>query len=126
MRLNAYLQLGCGLKLKRKVLLMGRSFNEAVETYLDSGDAETQRLADAAKVHFEAAYQRTFGMGERLAARREELRLTQAQVAERSGIRQSDISRIECGKANPTQTTLERIAAALDAQLVLAPLPGVH
>lgn len=105
---------------------MGRSFNEAVEPHLSNSDVEVQRFADAAKVHFEAAYQRTFGMGERLAARREELRLTQAQVAERSGIRQSDISRIERGKLNPTQATLEKIAAALDSQLVLAPLPRAH
>jgi DNA-binding XRE family transcriptional regulator len=105
---------------------MGRSFDEAIQAHLDTSDVEVQRFADAAKVHFEAAYQRAFGMGERLAARREELRLTQAQVAERSGIRQSDISRIERGKLNATQATLEKIAAALDAQFVLVPLPGTR
>lgn len=71
-------------------------------------------------------YERTFGMGERLAGRREELGLTQGQVSERSGVRQSDISRIECGKANPPQATLEKIAAALEARLTLVPLSDVH
>jgi len=88
-----------------------------------AGDVDVQRIADAAKVHFEAAYEQTFGVGERIARRREQLGLTQQQVAERAGVRQAEISRIERGKANPTQTTLEKIAAALDAQLVLVPRP---
>jgi ribosome-binding protein aMBF1 (putative translation factor) len=101
---------------------MGRSYDEVMQPYR-SGDAEVQQVTYAAKVHFEAAYERTFGMGERIAARREQLHLTQGQVAARAGIRQSDVSRIECGKANPTQATLEKIADALGAQLTLAPLP---
>jgi len=103
---------------------MGRSFDEAVQPYLDASDVDAQRLADAAKVHFEAAYQHAFGLGERLAARREELHLTQQQVAERSGVRQSDISRIERGKLKPNQATWEKLAAALDAELALVPLSG--
>jgi transcriptional regulator with XRE-family HTH domain len=83
-------------------------------------------MAEAAKVHFEAAYEQAFGVGERIAARREQLHLTQEQVAQRAGIRQSEISRIERGKANPTQSTLEKVAAALDAQLVLAPNPDAR
>jgi ribosome-binding protein aMBF1 (putative translation factor) len=102
---------------------VGLSYDEVMQPYR-SLDVEAQRLADAAKVHFEAAYEHTFGIGERIAARREQLHLTQGQVAERAGIRQSDISRIERGKANPTQATLEKVADALDAQLVLAPKPN--
>src|SRR4051794_19446966 len=89
------------------------------------GDAGVQRVAAAAEVHFEAAYQRTFGLGERIAALREELGLTQEQVAERSGVRQSDISRIERGRANPTQATLEKIATALGARLTVVPMAAV-
>lgn len=100
---------------------MSRSYDEIMQR-CRSDDAEVQRVVDAAEVHFEAAYERTFGMGERIAARREQLHLTQEQVATRAGVRQSDLSRIECGKANPTQATLEKIAAALGARLTLAPL----
>lgn len=53
---------------------------------------------------------------------REELGLTQAELAERCGMDQGDISRIERGSVNPTARTLQRIAGALDARLQLVPL----
>jgi len=52
-------------------------------------------------------------------ALRERHNLTQAQLAERCGIDQGDISRIERGSTNPTARTLQRIAEALDADLRL-------
>ncbi|MFI5932586.1 helix-turn-helix domain-containing protein [Actinoplanes sp. NPDC051494] len=104
--------------------MTGRSFDEVMRGY-PADDAGVHRVADAARVHFEAAYERDFGLGERIAGRREELGLTQEQVAERSGVRQSDISRIERGRANPTRATLEKIAAALGAQLTLVPMGAV-
>jgi len=45
--------------------------------------------------------------------------LTQAQLAERCGIDQADISRIERGSINPTMRTLQRIAEALEADVRL-------
>jgi ribosome-binding protein aMBF1 (putative translation factor) len=45
--------------------------------------------------------------------------LTQRQLAELTGVRQADISRIERGAGNPTEATLQRLAAALDCQLAL-------
>ena len=45
--------------------------------------------------------------------------LTQAELAERCGMDQADISRIECGSTSPTARTLQRIADALDADLRL-------
>ncbi|WP_428115247.1 helix-turn-helix domain-containing protein [Candidatus Poriferisodalis sp.] len=43
--------------------------------------------------------------------------LTQAELAERCGIDQADISRIERGATSPTARTLQRTAAALDADV---------
>ena len=43
--------------------------------------------------------------------------MTQKELAEKTGIRQSNISRIENGSASPTIDTLARIAAALGKQL---------
>lgn len=43
--------------------------------------------------------------------------MTQKELAEKSGIRQSNISRIESGAASPTVDTLSRIAAGLGKQL---------
>lgn len=43
--------------------------------------------------------------------------MTQKELAERSGLRQSNISRIENGSASPTVDTLSRIAAGLGKRL---------
>lgn len=43
--------------------------------------------------------------------------MTQKELAERTGIRQSNISRIESGSTSPTVETLARIAAGLGKQL---------
>ena len=43
--------------------------------------------------------------------------MTQKELAEKTGIRQSNISRIESGACSPTVETLSRIAAGLGKQL---------
>ncbi len=48
---------------------------------------------------------------------REAQHLTQTELAERTGIRQSNISRIEKGQASPTLATLRRIARGLGKEL---------
>jgi ribosome-binding protein aMBF1 (putative translation factor) len=45
--------------------------------------------------------------------------LTQRQLAALSGVPQADISRIERGGGNPTEATLQRLAAALERRLSL-------
>lgn len=50
---------------------------------------------------------------------RAEANLTQKELADLTGIDQSDISKIERGISNPTVSTLERIASALGAKLVI-------
>ena len=45
--------------------------------------------------------------------------MTQKELAEKTGIRQSNISRIENGSASPTIDTLARIAAGLGKQLTI-------
>jgi XRE family transcriptional regulator, regulator of sulfur utilization len=44
---------------------------------------------------------------------------SQRELSERSGVRQADISRIERGAGNPTEATLQRLAAALEKRLEL-------
>lgn len=55
-----------------------------------------------------------------VAAARAKRGLTQKQLAEKTDIDQSDISKIERGVANPSVATLERIAAALGGQLSIS------
>ena len=54
-----------------------------------------------------------------IAARIEE-NMTQQQLAERSGIRQSNISRIENGTCSLTIATLESLARGLNKRLVIS------
>lgn len=64
---------------------------------------------------------KVFNRGATIAADVLALRLargwTQTDLAEHSGIDQADISRIERGLANATETTLGRLADALGAEL---------
>ena len=43
--------------------------------------------------------------------------LTQKQLSERTGIAQSDISKLETGDGNPSLKTLKRLASAMDMTL---------
>ncbi|WMX45808.1 helix-turn-helix domain-containing protein [Streptomyces roseicoloratus] len=52
--------------------------------------------------------------------RRKELGLSQAEVAERAGLTQAKISRVEGADAVPTLSLLRRLAHALDASLTIA------
>ena len=53
---------------------------------------------------------------------RRRLQLTQQQLTQRSGVAQTEISRIERGRKSPTVDTYSRLAAALD--LKVNPLIG--
>ena len=45
--------------------------------------------------------------------------LTQKELSERTGIAQSDISKLESGNANPSLRTLQRLAAGMGLKLHL-------
>lgn len=52
--------------------------------------------------------------------------LTQAELSEKTGISQSDISRLENGSRNPTIALLNRIANALNATCRIEFVPNVR
>ena len=54
---------------------------------------------------------------ERLKARRKELGLTQAELAERVGCTQKDIARWEAGTREPKLTALKNLARALECKV---------
>jgi transcriptional regulator with XRE-family HTH domain len=72
---------------------------------------------DAARAQAEIFYAEHVGLGAQLAALRKRKKLTQARLAEITGVQQPEISRIEQGKANPTQETLTRLGASVGAVL---------
>ena len=54
---------------------------------------------------------------------RKRCNMTQKELAERTGIDQSDISKIETGNANPALSTLKRLADGMDMVLKLEFVP---
>ena len=59
-------------------------------------------------------------VGNAVAAARARKAISQKELSEATGIDQSDISKIERGLANPSISTLKRIADALDAELIVS------
>lgn len=51
--------------------------------------------------------------------------LTQQQLADRTGINQADISKLESGSANPSLRTLQRLAAGMGMNLKIEFVPAV-
>ena len=58
-----------------------------------------------------------FNLARAIIAARIEAGLTQKELAERSGIRQSNISRIENGMCSPTVATLQALAKGLGREI---------
>ena len=50
--------------------------------------------------------------------------LTQKELAERTGIDQADISKLENGNANPSLRTLQRLAAGMGMQVKIEFIPA--
>jgi transcriptional regulator with XRE-family HTH domain len=55
-------------------------------------------------------------LGVRLREARERLELTQEEVAQRSGVHATEVSRIEAGKRDPQVSTLLRLAKAVEVR----------
>ncbi|MEU8386285.1 helix-turn-helix transcriptional regulator [Streptosporangium sp. NPDC048865] len=71
-----------------------------------------ERRADAYQEAHEALL-----LGQQVHNRRTELGLSQAEPAERAGMTQQQVSRLETGGVTPTPALLRRLAKALDAEL---------
>ena len=74
--------------------------------------------SDAARAGYERA-RKAFELGERVRSLREAKGLSQSELARRIGSTQPAVARLEAGGVAPRVETLERIAAALDMELVL-------
>ncbi len=66
---------------------------------------------------------RAFVIGQTVRERRVALGLSQTELATRAGMTQPALSRLEAGGSVPTIPVLERISAALDAELVVTITP---
>jgi DNA-binding XRE family transcriptional regulator len=88
------------------------SFDELYREVLQ--EAEAEGPAAVAELR---ALEDYYGLWAEFLALRRRRRMTQAQLASRSGVPQSEISRIERGAANPTAATLRALVEALGAEL---------
>ena len=70
-----------------------------------------------------AEARRAFLIGQAVREHRLALRLSQVELAGRTGMTQPALSRLEAGGVVPTIPLLERISAALDADLIVEIAP---
>jgi ribosome-binding protein aMBF1 (putative translation factor) len=96
---------------------MNKKFSDYMAE-VDARSTDDQRaVATAFDAHYKMVYLEHFGLGDQLAATRKAAHLTQEQLAERSGVPQPEISRIEHGQGNPTKDTLAKLGDALGLML---------
>ena len=84
-----------------------RSFNSMLDEQMDDPEFATVFEAEIERLNAAVAVSRA----------REEARLTQEQLAERSGVSRVTINRIERGKLNPCMKTLSRLARGMGKQV---------
>ena len=86
-------------------------------------DFKTYRKKQLGNSEFREEYEAMrpeFEITRALIAARTSENLTQKELSEKSGIRQSNISRIESGVTSPTVATLEALAAGMGKRLVIS------
>ncbi|MCH7582541.1 MAG: helix-turn-helix transcriptional regulator [Acidobacteria bacterium] len=93
----------------------GRTLDEYIEEYRTTATPEEVAVFDDYVDHFSFA-------GQILDARKN-AGLTQTDLAARSGIGQSEISRMERGIGNPTEETLAKIGRAMNKRLAFIDIP---
>lgn len=93
---------------------MSRKFRD----FMREVEAEARREGPQAVAELEA-FDAHFRLAGEMLALRKARGLTQRQLAQRTGVNQSEISRIEGGSANPTMSTVAVLAGALGAELSL-------
>jgi transcriptional regulator with XRE-family HTH domain len=103
---------------------------QTFDDFMQELEEETRRAGPAAVARGEAL-KAQYGLAAELILLRKRRRLTQRQLSARTGIQQSEISRIEGGRANPTAATLAALARALGGELRILPArakkgPSVH
>jgi ribosome-binding protein aMBF1 (putative translation factor) len=103
---------------------VGSKFADYQREVEQRASARERELLDVFGEHYEDERDRVFGVQHALAVARERKGLTQKQLAELSGVQQSEISKIERGQINATIETVARLAAPLDVRVALVDKAG--
>ena len=98
---------------------MGTKFNDYLAEKTATATAHQRALDAAFDAYFDTEELLHFTIPRALIASRKAAGLNQQQLADLTGINQSEISRIETGLANPTVETVQRLTSALDVHLAI-------
>ena len=82
-------------------------------------EVRDQRLVDPTAENAYHATRLAYSLGQRVKHLRADRDWTQKQLAISAGMTQSAVARFETGGTTPTLPVLERLAAALDADLIV-------
>ncbi len=93
---------------------------QTFDAFMQELEEETRRAGPAAVARAEALKAR-YSLASDLILLRKRRGLTQRQLSARTGMQQSEISRIEGGRANPTAATLAALARTLGGELRIVP-----
>lgn len=104
----------------RDLFLSGRLLGAYGIQWNDDLDIETETVYEDGVTVRKEALPQCPEAAHAVASARAAANLSQKQLADLSGIDQSDISKIERGVANPSVMTLERLAKALGGRLSIA------
>ncbi|MFH2118354.1 MAG: helix-turn-helix transcriptional regulator [Candidatus Paceibacterota bacterium] len=87
--------------------------------YISWAELRKELLSDPkVKAHYDAL-QPEFEFMQQMIDKRLEKNMTQSDLAKKIGTKQSAISRLESGDANPSFKFLKKVAKAFDAKLVI-------
>ncbi len=104
----------------RDLFLSGKLEGTYGIRWTDELDLEVETVYQEGKTVKKLAPAPNIAVGEAVLAARAKKGYTQKQLSEMTGIDQSDISKIERGVANPSISTLNKIALALGMQLYVS------
>ena len=105
----------CRLK-DRKLFRSGRLMGFGI-IWNDELDIETETIYEDGEIIRMQKPARNIDIGNMVARARAARGISQIELSERTGIDQSDLSKIERGISNPSVSTLKRIAEALNGKL---------
>lgn len=95
-------------------------YKKAIAPKKHAAGSDLGKFSAALKKQLQEEYELAFGLGELMSSRRQELQMSQSELAQETGIPQADISRIECGHANPTLKTVEKLLDALNLRITVS------
>ena len=101
----------------RKLFLSGKLVGSYGIIWNDELDIEVETIYEDGQLVKSIELPINHSVGEALANARTHIGISQTELSKRTGIDQSDISKIERGIANPSISTLDRLAKAMGLSL---------